>query len=105
MPNAFKVYFQHDTRATVWLPHNSKVKNLSHLIEIPARSLVLADSGALAYDGTLILDIQVPVGNGFITVAMHVYSPHGGDISFFAKNYLVFKEFEFASLVSSLMKN
>lgn len=104
--NALKVHFAHNTKAELWLPPNYGVKNLSNDIVIPAKSIVLATSGGLAYNGTLILDVRVPMARGFEKVHLHITPPSSGDICFFAEEEteLGYRRFELDSLVSSFMK-
>lgn len=102
--NTFKIHFQYNTKASVWLPPDFAAKSLSNEVIIPARSIVLADSGGMSYDGTLILDIRVPMKNGFRRVGVHIQTPHAGNINFFAEDYHGYKRFDFDNLVYSLIE-
>ena len=102
--NVFKIHFQYDTKASVWLHPTVKAKHIANEVVIPARSIVLAQSGGMAYDGTLILDIRVPMPGGIERVGLHVQTPHAGNINFFAEDYHGYKRFDFDSLVHSFIE-
>lgn len=83
--NIFKVHFYYNTKAEIWLPPQLAEKGICNEISIPAKSIISAKQGGLAFDGTLILDIRVPLREGIREIALHVKAPNSGDISFFAK--------------------
>lgn len=101
--NFFKVHFYYNTKASIWLPPQLAEKDICNQIEIPAKSIILATQGGLAFDGTLILDIRVPLRDGIGKIGLHVSAPNSGNINFFAKEESGYKVFDVDPLVHSLM--
>lgn len=102
---ALKVHFEFDTKAYIWLPPCSGAKHIQNEIVIPAKSIVLVDSGGLSFQPTLILDVRVPMERGFEGVSIHVPWPNLGNINFLPKEQTDsgYKRFDLDGLVYSLV--
>jgi len=109
MPGTLNVHFEFDTKAELWLPpgYYSGGTLPSKEFVIPAKSIILADSGGFSFAATLILDIRVPMKRGFERVSIYIPFPNLGNINFLPKEEteLRYKRFDLNSLVSSRMNN